>query len=251
MNLSNYIVSSNELKNEAHVWFCCPDEITDAEQLEYYRSLLSPDEVKQYKRFQFKNDQHSYLVSHALMRSVLSRYANLSPAQWQFKKNAHGRPEIKQSTSGVPLKFNLTHTKDLSACIVTLGMECGIDAEAVNRDNDLIKIAERMFAAPELASMENLHDSSLRKAFFKYWTLRESYVKALGTGLAGSSKDFYFCIGDNDISIEFENTMRQLNNDKEQWQFDLMEPADGHILAIAVNHSPQDKLTIVDKKTVP
>lgn len=248
MNKSDYIVSPDALQNETHVWFCCPEEVTDAALLTHYHSLLSLQEKQQHKRFHFEKDQHSYLVSHALVRNVLSKYANLSPHQWQFKKNAHGRPKIKQSTSDTPLKFNLTHTRDLCACVVTLGLECGIDAEAMDRKNDLMKIAERMFSRSELDFLSNLKDSDYRNAFFKFWTLRESYVKALGTGLAGSSKDFYFCINDNEITIDSKKTMSDLSADNEQWQFTLLEPTANHIVAVAVNNATRDKWPVVIKK---
>ena len=107
MNYSDYSVSPDTLKNEAHVWFCCPDEITDPGQIAHYQSLLSKEEKKHHKRFLSEIDQHSYLVSHALIRSVLSKYTDLGPAEWQFKKNTHGRPEIKQSTGGTRLGSSL------------------------------------------------------------------------------------------------------------------------------------------------
>ena len=111
-----------------------------------------------------------------------------------------------------------------------------------------MKIAERMFARSELDFLSNLKDSDYRNAFFKFWTLRESYVKALGTGLAGSSKDFHFCMNDNEISIDSKNTTSDLSTDNERWQFILLEPTANHIAAVAVNNATQDKLPVVIKK---
>lgn len=251
MSLTDYIVSPDALTDEIHVWFCRPDEITDTQQLAHYKSLLSDEECQQHKRFHFKKDQHSYLVSHALVRNVLSKYADISPDQWQFNANTHGRPEIKQSTSGAPLKFNLTHTPGLCACVVTLGSVCGIDAEIVNRKNNLRKIAERMFAKDELSTLEKLHNSEFRKAFFRFWTLRESYLKALGTGLGGSSKDFHFSIRDDDIAINYDNAGNDLHTDKERWQFVLFEPTEQHVSAIAVKNATHENLNIVSRKIAP
>ena len=118
----------------------------------------------------------------------------------------------------------------------------------MDRKNDLMKIAERMFSRSELDFLSYLKDSDYRNAFFKFWTLRESYVKALGTGLAGSSKDFYFCINDNEITIDSKKTMSDLSADNEQWQFTLLEPTANHIAAVAVNNATRDKLPVVIKK---
>ena len=248
MSLNNYTVSSDQLKNEAHVWLCHPDEITDDKLLSQYHLLLGDDEQQQLKRFHFKKDQHNYLVSHALVRLALSEYTDLKPEIWQFQKNSHGRPDIKQAANDTPLKFNLTHTQGLCACVVTSGAQCGIDAELINRKNDLKKIAQRMFADSEIDTMQSLQGGEFRKSFFRFWTLRESYVKALGTGLAGSSKTFHFCI-DAKADVEFKNN--EADFDKAQWQFALLEPTDNHIAAVALKHSTQDKLNIVCKKGVP
>jgi 4'-phosphopantetheinyl transferase len=45
-------------------------------------------------RFRFGNDQRRYLLTLVLLRTVLSRYAVLDPAQWSFALNAYGKPEI-------------------------------------------------------------------------------------------------------------------------------------------------------------
>ena len=115
---------NGDLENEVHVWFCRPDEITDAVKLDDYRSILSTDERDKQQRFHSANDQHSYLVSHALVRKVLSMYCDVMPEQWLFTFNLHGKPEISpQILSELdcpPIKFNLSHTEGLSVCVVSL-----------------------------------------------------------------------------------------------------------------------------------
>ena len=249
MRENKYTVSADAISGEAHVWYCSPDDITNDERLTYYQSLLSVDEAIQHQRFQFQSDQHTYLVSHALVRTVLSKYTDVKPDQWEFKKNSHGRPDIYQQSNGEQLKFNLTHTKGLCACVVTLGFECGIDAELINRKNNLSKIAERMFSDYEIHAMRNLQESEFRKTFFKYWTLRESYVKALGTGLGGSSKDFYFNIDDNAAVINFENEFGK--GDKTNWQFSIHAPTNNHISAIALRNETKQKINIIESKIIP
>ena len=169
---------NGDLENEVHVWFCRPDEITDAVKLDDYRSILSTDERDKQQRFHSANDQHSYLVSHALVRKVLSMYCDVMPEQWLFTFNQHGKPEISpQILSELdcpPIKFNLSHTEGLSVCVVSLNDECGVDVENIQRKNKLPSIARRMFAEPELVTMRDISDDEMRKKFFDYWTLREA-----------------------------------------------------------------------------
>ncbi len=128
------------------------------------------------------------------------------------------------------IDFNLTHTDGLCACVVTLNRACGIDAENIHRTNRLNAVAQRMFAEEELLMLDENTDGQYQ--FFNFWTLREAYVKALGTGLGGSSKEYYFNVDTTDLSasIIFRNSRQTESNN---WQFNLFEPTEQHRLAVA------------------
>lgn len=203
-----------------------------AEHIDRLRKLLSDDELEQYQRFHYEDDRHNYLVSHALVRTVLSKYADIPPHAWRFLRNEHGKPEISIEAATQVLRFNLSHTEGICGCVVTLGDDCGIDVEMEKRKNNLAGIARKMFSSKEMASLANLDETDFRKAFFTLWTLRESYVKALGTGLAGSSEAFHFSIGDE--TIEIEESAASTKQAEGHWQFFLHEPTAEHICAVSV-----------------
>src|SRR5215218_6477573 len=102
--------------------------------LDAYRSLLSDEEHARMARFVFDRDRRAFLLTRALVRTTLSRYAPVRPADWKFIANVHGRPEILDRPSGVPdLRFNILHTDGLIACAVTIGREVGVDVEHITR----------------------------------------------------------------------------------------------------------------------
>lgn len=248
---------NSALENEAHVWFCYPDEITDVVKLDGYRSMLSVEENQRQQRFYSTQDQHSYLVSHALVRKVLSMYCDVRPEQWSFTFNQHGKPEISAEILAAldcpPIKFNLSHTAGLSACVVSHHDECGVDVENIQRKNKLLSIAGRMFAEPEMATMRNISDDEMRNKFFDYWTLREAYVKALGSGLSGSSKQFYFnikqCNGAERVAeICFADKDIRANN---VWQFSLLKPSTEHVIALALQSNDAEVKKIVYQQIQP
>jgi 4'-phosphopantetheinyl transferase len=217
------------LQSQVHVWFCFPESVQDEARLDRYRSVLSTQETERYHRFNFDKDKHSYLVAHALLRHVLSKYIDIEESQWQFARNEHGRPELLMPSGTPGIKFNLTHTDGLCACIITLDKACGIDAENIHRKNRLDAVARRMFADEELAQLD---DDSLQHQFYYFWTLREAYVKALGTGLVGSSKDFYFDISTGDKKAVFHHKKNKGN--EADWQFGSFQPSNDHMLSVAV-----------------
>lgn len=229
------------LQTEAHIWLTIPHPVTDAARLAY-ESQLAPCEQEQYKKYYFNKDRVHYLVAHVLVRQTLSRYVNKPPKDWLFTANDHGRPEIVNSGIDPILRFNLTHTNGLCACIVTQGLDCGIDAEDMARNSNLRIIADKMFEAPERDAMGSLDCQESRECFFRSWTLREAYCKAQGTGIAATPRNYYF-----DDVMSDRPTIRyfQLPSDADQWQFALLKPTDSHLLAVAL-HRPD----LVDKKIV-
>jgi 4'-phosphopantetheinyl transferase len=237
------------LENEVHVWLTRPGDVTDADHLQEYQSLLSSAEQERYRRFRFDRDRHHYLVAHVLLRKVLSAYVDVDPSAWQFSQNQHGRPEISGPDIVPLLRFNLTHTNGLVACIVTLELDCGIDVEQLSVRGNLMAIAEKMFAASEQLTLKRLDGQAFLDRFFTYWTLREAYCKALGVGIAFSKKDYCFVEEDGERwGISFDDPS---SDENDQWQFALARPTTEHLLAIAVRTADLPDRLIINKFVVP
>ncbi|HYE87464.1 MAG TPA: 4'-phosphopantetheinyl transferase superfamily protein, partial [Vicinamibacterales bacterium] len=197
--------------------------------LDAYRRLLSADEHERMARFVFDRDRRAFLLTRALVRTTLSRYAAIAPADWRFIANVHGRPEILERPDGVPdLRFNISHTDGLIACAVTIGREIGVDVEHIGRHlhHD---VAGRHFAPAEVADLRMRPPAEQQKVFFDYWTLKESYIKARGFGLALPLGDFAFKLQPPDPpQITFEPS---LDDDPASWQFLQDSPSPQHRLA--------------------
>ena len=237
-----------KLEQEVHVWLTVPEEIADSGKLADYLSLLSADERERQQRFHFEKDRHSFLVSHALVRKVLSMYVDVDPVDWRFGTGEYGRPEITGPIDVPPLRFNLTHTAGLTACLVTLDVDCGIDAEWMGGRGNLQAVAEKMFADSELETLSALDGQQYQQQFFTFWTLREAYCKALGTGLGFSKKDYAFeMLGDGRATISFDSR----EGDPDNWQFTLLRPALEHLVAVAVRSDEVAGKAVVQEFIVP
>ena len=237
-----------KLKQEAHLWLTVPEDIADAGKLADYLSLLSADERERQQRFHFEKDRHSFLVSHALVRKVLSMYVDVDPADWQFGTGEYGRPEITGPVDVPSLRFNLTHTVGLTACLVTLDVDCGVDAELITKRGNLQAIAEKMFADTELATLKKLDGHAFLEQFFIFWTLREAYCKALGVGLGFSKKDYAFETGSDDrVRIRFDTPA----DAEDYWQFTILRPGAGHLVAVAIRPEGLSGKDVVHRFIVP
>jgi 4'-phosphopantetheinyl transferase len=224
--------------NAVHVDLVHADSADAWAQHDAYRALLSPDEHDRMARLIFERDRRRFLLTRALVRTMLSRYAGVRPADWSFIANVHGRPEILDRPRGAPdLRFNLSHTEGLIACAVTIGREVGVDVEHIGRrlTHD---VAGRFFAPREVSDLRVLPEDEQHRTFFDYWTLKEAYIKARGFGLALPLADFAFKLSPPaPPQISFEPS---LQDDASTWQFHQEWPTPLHRLGLAVRREGAD-----------
>ncbi len=195
-------------KNDIHLWMTKPEELLgNDELLASYTTLLTSEETKKQQRYKFTKDRHDALITRAFIRDLLSYYADIAPQDWQFEKGEKDKPEIVNCP--LPLRFNISHTKNLIICAVTLEDDIGCDVENTGRSNDVLAIAERYFSPQESHELFALPLAQQRNRFFDYWTLKESYIKAWGLGLAIPLKDFSFNITDTEEKHKDRFTIKQ------------------------------------------
>ncbi len=181
------------------------------------------------------------------MRTVLSKYTDVPPEAWRFVTNEYGRPEIEQPKDAMWMKFNLSHTNGLIACIVARDREVGVDVEDRERRGRLLNVADRYFSPSEVEALRALPENEQLDRFFLYWTLKESYIKARGMGLAIPLSQFSFAVA-SDISIAFDP---KLDDDPDSWQFTAMSFGPRHALAASIRRGAEDNVRVVLHETVP
>lgn len=231
------------------IWLACPERISQPRLLSAYRNLLDDDERRTHDRFHFAEHRHTYLVSHALLRTGLSHYADVRPDAWRFVRNRYGRPAIAAGLCAAPLRFSLSHTRGLVALAVTLGRDVGVDVEDTERGGPTLSVADRFFSASEVRALCALAPADRRQRFFHYWTLKESYIKARGMGVSLPLDGFSFHLdGGGPIRI---SVAPSLADDPRLWQFASMRPTAQHTLAVAVRRGAGADLALRVATVVP
>ncbi len=224
-------MAGNLTENDVHVWYChCDDPQVSARQ-DQYMSLLADDEIARYKRFAFEKDRRLFLVARALLRTTLSRYATVAPDAWQFEQTDKGKPFLPPNANVLPLQFNVSHSLQVAACAVTLGRCVGVDVESTTRRADA-KVAGHFLSPNELSLFLEAEDETKRDLFYRYWTLKESYAKALGIGLTLRFTEFSFALHDQAPPTIALDT--SAHNPASHWQFHQQMLAPHYCLAVAV-----------------
>lgn len=152
----------------------------------------SEDEVERANRFKFKKDRMRHLVCRGRVREILARYTGLSPAQLRFPTTKWGKPYLAGFHGR--LFFNVSHSGDLAVIGVSYDYEIGVDLEIPRAVEP--KLPETFFSSAEVAALEAMPDNCWLDGFYRCWTRKEAFVKALGTGLGCPLDSFTVSLDD-------------------------------------------------------
>jgi 4'-phosphopantetheinyl transferase len=205
-----------------------PASAWTAESLARDEALLEPDERERSSRFRFDRDRRMYIAAHALLRRALSKRAEVDPATWRFVRSEHGRPEIAEPSSAARLRFSLSHTRAVAACAVTSDLEVGFDIEDLRRAP--VEVADR-FAPSERADILSCRADERDERFFRYWTLKESYLKGRGLGLALALDQVVFDLGSGTV---WASLGADCADDARAWRFESWTIEGSYTAALAV-----------------
>ncbi len=205
------------------LWCTFFGELGDEHLLCRYRALLNDSERQQESRFHFARDRCCYVVTRALVRTVLSRYADIAPEDWFFATSEYGRPEIANADSCARrISINITHTKGLIMLGIAQEHALGVDAENTCARSISLDVANRCFSHEEGAALRALCTDRQRTRLFEYWTLKESYIKARGMGMSIPLNQFSFRFPREDrVEISIAPGQNDMPTHWWFWQFRL------------------------------
>jgi 4'-phosphopantetheinyl transferase len=153
-----------------------------------FRKLLANvhnEKCEKIKKFVRPEDAIRALLADILVRSVIASYLKVSNKTIEFNVNEYGKPFLKGNYG---LHFNVSHSEDWIVCAID-NKPVGIDIEKV-RPVDLLEIASQLFSDEEYKTLIVKSPEDRQRFFFDLWTLKESYIKAVGTGFSIPLKSF-------------------------------------------------------------
>jgi 4'-phosphopantetheinyl transferase len=166
---------------DVDVWF----DTLQADEAEYrqYWGWLSVQERQTAQRFVRELHRRRYAVCHGKVRLLLSRYLEIAPEAIRFGRQAMGKPYLLDNNDEPHLlRFNLSHSGE--RLLLAVGRrELGVDVEVWEPRHDPERLAGEILAPEELAHWHRLPPDRRREAFYRFWTRKESLVKAVGTGI--------------------------------------------------------------------
>lgn len=221
------------------VWTCTDQELALMINRLPWRRVFSAEERERVQRIIPADRRRRAIGSFLLRRVVLAMRTGQRPARLSFVTGEFGRPELRDNPWR--LRFNMSHTEGLLACVVVTGRDCGIDVEPVLANPDTLIFGPRRMAPAERAALAALPAPVRAAEFVDRWVLKEAYTKALGLGMQHGFDTFE--LGPDELG---RIVLRDPSDNQSQWDFLLAAPPHSpqHRLAVAVRRQAGDPVPL-------
>jgi 4'-phosphopantetheinyl transferase len=208
--------------------------------LNKYAATLSEAEKTRAARFVKASDRARFIGSHAGLRNILGNcYCDRPAGALEFEFNPHGKPRLRDFPQ---VNFNLSHSGDLALVAVAQGKgRVGVDVEEVRSEAVEHAVAERFFSPGEVKRLKSLDGAERILGFFRCWTRKEAYLKAIGRGISDEDLvrvEVTFRREEEPgilLGVEGENTSG--------WRVFHIEPKKGYVAAV-VAEGEAETLTV-------
>lgn len=164
-------------ESEVHVWIIRWQQLVT--WLLSKVQILHDEEISSVKKFRVYEDRMRSLTGKIVSKILLAHYTGIPQSQIKMSIGYFGKPYFSSANCSKHIDYNISHSKEFVLLAFTNYKSIGADVEAVKEIDNNSTIARHCFTHEE--NLNILHGN--HKSFFRYWTAKESYVKALGVGL--------------------------------------------------------------------
>lgn len=165
-------------RDVVHLW---QRPLNDSQSLDHCYDVLSPEERKKASQYRVERPRRQFILTRGTLRLLLGNYLGQDPAELSFRYTEYGKPLLEDSQD---LRFNVSHGDGMALLAFAREREIGVDIEKISEKRDVLQLARRFFSAQERESLESVTGKDLQEAFFRCWTRKEAYIKAIGEGLS-------------------------------------------------------------------
>jgi len=209
-------------KGEIHLWTASSD--ASAELLSKCYSALTDVEKSRIDYYKFKPSQDNFMVSQGGLRMLLSAYFNIAPQEVKIGRHNKGKP---YSIDDYSLTFNISNSENRVVYAISRAGEVGIDLEFIRPLPDLEELIDKNYTIKEAAYIRKIKSEQLQR-FFKFWTVKEAYLKAIGEGMRLTPDSLEFSVENGNFKLlEAKGFFEQVD-----WKIKNIFPGDGFVCTL-------------------
>ena len=189
-------------------------------------AVLSTAERDHCRTLYFLGDRQAYTVCRATLRQHLSARLQIEPSAINLHAGPYGKPALSRTD----VHFNVSHSGDWGVIAITTQGPVGIDIEEERPMSDMMGVAQTHFSTLELRALQQLPVHLQTTGFYRCWSRKEAFIKAIGMGLSFPLEAFDVSLDPRAQARILEiRTEEQRNND---WVLHHLDVVTGYCAAL-------------------
>lgn len=192
-------------------------------------ALLSPEENDRAQLYKNPKDRAQYIALHTFLRSTLSTYLGMAPPDIPIRYTEHyHKPYISLPGNTETIHFNISRRDGISLLAIS-DKPVGVDVEKYHSIDNLEVMAMDYFSHKEQSWLFGTGIPTLQLyRFFRLWTLKEAYIKAIGLGVSYPLNSFSVITGkEGALGLELPET------DTIHWNLKELSVPEDYVAAVA------------------
>lgn len=175
---------------------------------------------------------HKAGAGRAMIKEILSYYLHINKDLVRLHETEYGKPFLVFPPVHHPLYFNISHTDGYLAFALSTSTPLGIDIEKAERNVRLRSLMGRFFHEKEIIKFLNYTDEERQKRFIYNWTLKEAFLKGIGTGMLVSFTSFYL-VRESKHLYRIASDNKKFQEDYSSWKTRSIPAPKGFICSLS------------------
>ncbi|XP_039986679.1 L-aminoadipate-semialdehyde dehydrogenase-phosphopantetheinyl transferase [Xiphias gladius] len=214
---------------------------------------IQKEEKDRIGQFMFAKDAKSAMAGRLLLRRFVFERMGVPWSEIRLERSPRGKPYLAaplkvSSDSGLAWSFNLSHQGDYAVLAAEQGAQVGVDIMKITMPGnssvpEFFRIMTRQFTAYEWSVIQSASSEHQQlAAFYRHWALKESFIKAIGTGLGFNLQRVEFHLSSEPLTQDraLRQTKMHLDEEEEEdWIFEESLLDVDHHVAVALG--PADR----------
>ena len=187
----------------ADIYIIDIDEAIGTECYERLYHCVSEERKDKINKYRFRADAKRSLYADILVRYLACSKLHIRNEEVHFEESKYGKPFLRNAVNQF---FNVSHSGKWVVCGWS-NHEIGIDIQKI--EDISIDVAKEFFCTTEYLSIIHCKSTAEQKnQFYNLWTLKESYIKYKGKGLAIPLDSFQLSIINNEIFLQSDDAIK-------------------------------------------
>lgn len=189
-------------------------------------STYEPNEHQRINRLRVEEDRKRSLIGRLLLRYSCSVHSDIPVERIRLERSEQNKPFCPDLKTA---QVNISHHGDWVVLASHPARQVGVDVmryETPKRGvEEFFKTMQRQFTQHEWECIgDSIH------SFYRFWALKESFVKGIGVGIGFSLQRASFTLleGGAQATVEIDSVF------SDEWEFTLTELDDNHCVAVAL-----------------